>query len=188
MAQKTSAKPRRGVKEFIRKFFVSLKRAPQNIALVVLAAAFIVYSLNLTFISNTTAKVNLSNMGQCEFAAMLFSILAFVCFLRAFPKRQKPNMVMIALVFVMMAILIFVDIVYYNRIIESVAGGTVITSDTAYIAVAQNVVVVHIVLVAVTAVLLATLPVYSKILKSINTSIDVEDNGEMGAIDISGEE
>ena len=188
MAQKTSAKPRRGIKEFIRKFFVSLKRAPQNIALVVLAAAFIVYSLNLTPIANTTARVNLANMGQCEFAAMLFSILAFVCFLRAFPKRQKPSAVMIGLVFVMLALLIFVDIVYYSRIIQSVAGGAAITADTAYIAVAQNVVVVHIVLVAATAVLLATLPVYSKVLKKINTSIDVEDNGELEAIDISGEE
>lgn len=188
MAQKTSAKPRRGIKEFIRKFFVSLKRAPQNIALVVLAAAFIVYSLNLTSIANTTARVNLANMGQCEFAAMLFSILAFVCFLRAFPKRQKPSVAMIALVFVMLALLIFVDIVYYSRIIQSVAGGAAITSETAYIAVAQNVVVVHIVLIAATAVLLATLPVYSKMLKKINTSIDVEDNGELAAIDISGEE
>ncbi len=189
MAQKTSAKPRRGFKEFIRKFFVSLKRSPQNIALIALAAAFIIYSLNLTSIANTTAKINLPNMGQCEFACMLFSILAFVCFLRAFPKRQKPSVLMITLVFVMMAVLIFVDIVYYNRIIEAVSGGRIaIVSDTAYIAVAQNVVVIHIVLVAVTAVLLATLPVYSKILKNINTSIDVEDNGELEAINIAGEE
>lgn len=188
MAQKTSAKPRRGIKEFIRKFFVSLKRGPQNIALVVLAAAFIVYSLNLTSIADTTAKVNLANMGQCEFAAMLFSILAFVCFLRAFPKRQKPSVAMIVLVFVMLAILIFVDVVYYSRIIQSVADGMAITSKTAYIAVAQNIIVVHITLIAATAVLLATLPVYSKVLKKINTSIDVEDNGELEAIDISGEE
>ena len=48
MAQKTSAAPRRGFKEFIRKFFVSLKRSPQNIAMASLAAAFLVYSLNRT--------------------------------------------------------------------------------------------------------------------------------------------
>ena len=30
----------KGIKEFIRKFFVALKRSPQNIALVALAAAF----------------------------------------------------------------------------------------------------------------------------------------------------
>lgn len=189
--QKVSAKPRRGFKEFVRKFFVSLKRSPQNIALVSLAAAFLVYSLNLTSIANTTALINLPNMGQCEFAAMLFSILAFVCFLRAFPRREKPKMAMIGLMLVMMAGLIFVDFVYYQRIIEAVtreSNRIEITSKTAYIAMAQNVVVVHIVLLAVTILLLLTLPVYSKMLKKINTSIDVEDNGELEVIDISGEE
>lgn len=189
MAQKTSAVQRRGFKEHIRKFFVSLKRSPQNIALTSLAAAFAVYSLNLTSIANTTAKINLPNMGQCEFACMLFSILAFVCFLRAFPKRQKPSVLMITLVFVMMAVLIIVDIVYYNRISEAVNGGRIsITVETAYIAIAYNVVTAHAVLVGVSAALLGTLPLYSKLLRKINTSIDVEDNGELEAIDISGEE
>lgn len=192
MKQKqVSAGQRRGVKEFIRKFFVSLKRSPQNIALTALAAAFLIYSLNLTSIANTTSKISSPNMGQCEFAAMLFSILAFVCFLRAFPKREKPKTLMIVLVFVMMAGLVFVDSVYYSRVIEAVTRAEnrfEITSETAYIAVAQNVVVIHIVLIAVCAVLLAALPVYSKWLRKINTSIDVEGNGEMEAIDISGEE
>lgn len=189
--QKVSAGSRRGFKEFVRKFFVSLKRSPQNIALMSLAAAFLVYSLNLTSIANTTALINLPNMGQCEFAAMLFSILAFVCFLRAFPKREKPKLPMIVLMLLMMVGLIFVDIVYYNRIIEAVtreSNRIAVTSETAYIAIAQNVVVVHIVLLAVTIVLLAAFPVYSRMLKKINTSIDVEDNGELEEIDISGEE
>ena len=37
-------------------------------------------------------------------------------------------------------------------------------------------------------VLTALLPVYGKLLKKINTSVQVEDNGKLGAIDISGEE
>lgn len=189
MAQKTSAAPRRGPKEFIRKFFVSLKRSPQNIALAFLAAAFLVYSLNLTSVANTTAKINLPNMGQCEFACMLFSILAFVCFLRAFPKRQKPSVLMITLVYVMLAVLIIVDVVYYNRISEWLGtGSNQITVETAYIAIAYNVITVHAVLAGITAVLLAALPIYSKLLKKINTSIDVEDNGELDVIDISGED
>lgn len=193
MGQKqVSAKPRRGIKEFIRKFFVSLKRGPQKIPLLTLAVAFLVYSLNLTAISDTTAKIGLPNMGQCEFAAMLFSILAFVCFLRAFPRREKPKMPMIVLVVAMMVGLIFVDCVYYMRIVEAVTrtdpAPVAVTPETAYIAVAQNVVVMHIVFVAVTAVLLLALPVYSKALKKINTSIEVEDNGAIEAIDISGED
>lgn len=193
MAQnQVSAKPRRGFKEFVRKFIVSLKRGPDKIPLVTMAAAFLVYSLNLTAISNTTAKIGLPNMGQCEFAAMLFSILAFVCFLRAFPRREKPKIAMIAVIFVMIAGLVFVDCVYYARIVEGTTrtdpAPVLITSETAYIAVAQNIVVMHIILVTVTAVLLAALPLYSKALRKINTSIDVEDNGELEVIDISGED
>lgn len=187
----SSAAPKRGFKEFIRKLFVSLKRSPQKIALVSLVVAFLVYSLNLTSISKTTNLLLSPNMGQCEFVAMLFSILAFVCFLRAFPKREKPKIAMIVLIFLMMAALIFVDIVYYSRIIEATTrevNRIEITVERAYIAIAQNVVVMHIIFIAVSALLLATLPLYSKALRKINTSIDVADNGEMEAIDISGED
>ena len=122
---------------------------------------------------------------------MLFSILAFVCFLRAFPKREKPKIVMLVIMFVMMVGMIFADCVYYSRVIDAVTrteNRIAVTAETAYIAVAQNVVVVHIVCLAVTMLLLIALPAYAKALKKINTSIDVEDNGEMGTIDISGEE
>ncbi len=186
-----SAKPKKGIKEFFRKFFVSLKRSPQNIALVALLVAFLVYSLNLTHIADTTARINLPNMGQCEFAAMLFSILAFVVFLRAFPKRQKPHKIMVGLLFFMFALLIFVDVVYLMRITEALTRAdnpAVITVDTAFIAIANNAVVAHIICVGICAVLTAALPLYGKLLKKINTSIDVEGNGEMEAIDISGED
>lgn len=181
----------RRIKEFFRKFIVSLKRSPQTIPLLALAVAFLVYSLNLSAISNTTAKINTPNMGQCEFAGMLFSILAFVCIMRAFPKRQKASKPMVALLFLMMGILIFVDAVYYTRINEALTrteNTIVIDSTNSYIAVAQNVVMLHIILVAVCTVLVATLPLYSRLLKKINTSIEVEGNGDMEEIDISGED
>ncbi len=186
-----SAKQNRGIKEAFRKFLVSLKRKPQNIPLVGLVVSFLVYSLNLTSISNTTASINISNMGQCEFAIMLFSILSFVCFLNSFPKRQKPNTIMICLLFVMLGILVFADAVYISRISEALTrpeNPVVITVENAYVAIANNVLLAHIVCVVICAVLLATLPVYGKLLKKINTSIDVEGNGEMAAIDISGED
>lgn len=187
----TSAAPKKGFKEFVRKFLVSLKRSPQNIAMLALAVAFLVYSLNLTAISNTTARINSPNMGQCEFAAMLFSILAFVCFLRSFPKRQKANKIMLVLLFLMLVGLVCVDCVYLTRINQAVMHAEnplVINVDTAYVAVAINTIVAHIVCVGICAVLLATLPLYGKLLKKINTSIDVEGNGDMEAIDISGED
>ncbi len=192
MAQSTSSTaPRRGFKEFIRKMIVSLKRAPHNIAFLMMIAAFLVYSLNLSAIAKTTNKIMLSNMGLCEFVAMLLSMLALVCFLRAFPKREKPKVLMIALIFLMLAVLIFVDVVYYGQIIEAVTRDNnkiEINAENAYIAVAQNAVIAHIICVVISAVLLATLPLYSKAIRKINTSIDVEDNGEMEVIDISGEE
>lgn len=189
--KQTSAAPRKGFKEFVRKFFVSLKRSPQIIAMIALAVAFLVYSLNLTSISNTTARINLPNMGQCEFAAMLFSILAFVVFLRAFPKRQKPHKVMLGLLFFMFVLLVFVDIVYLVRIQEARLNPDnplIIDVNTAYVAVANNTVVAHIVCVGICTLLVATLPLYGKLFKKINTSIDVEGNGEMEVIDISGED
>ncbi len=186
--EQESTKQKRGKKEFIRKFFVSLKRSPQNIPLVALGVAFIVYSFNLTSIANTTARINTPNMGQCEFAAMLFSILAFVCFLRTFPKRQKTNKVMLVLLFLMLVLLIFADSVYLLRISEAVNRTVNPIAKSADISTAQMTVIVHIIFVCICAVLVATLPVYAKLLKKINTSIDVEGNGDMEAIDISGED
>ena len=186
--QKTAKKQGRGMKETIRKFIVSLKRSPQNIPLLALLAAFFIYSLNLSAIANTTEKINGANMGQCEFVAMLFSILAFVVFLRTFPRRQKANKLMLGLLFLMLALLAVVDIVYIMRIITATtrAENTIIIDEsTKYISVAQTIVTLHIVFVAATAVLLALLPLYSKAIRKIKTSIEVEGNENMAAIDIS---
>ena len=42
-----------------------------------------------------------------------------------------------------------------------------------------------VVLIGITAVLVLTLPIYSKWIRKINTSVDVEDNGDMAQIEIS---
>ena len=46
---------------------------------------------------------------------------------------------------------------------------------------------IHIGILVAGVVLTVLLPVYSKLLRKIKTSIDVGDNGSMDAIDISGE-
>ena len=102
-------KQRGGVKEFIRKTLVSLKRKPQTIPMLVLAVGFLYYSLNLTHVSNTTAKLQLSGMGLSGFCTMLFSLLSFVCFLNAYPHRKKTNVPMLILMFAMLGILICCD-------------------------------------------------------------------------------
>ena len=194
-------KTRRGFKEFVRKFFVSLKRSPQSIAMVALIIAFLVYSLNLTSISRTTARIQAANMGQCEFAAMLFSILAFVVFLRAFPKRQKANKIMLGLLCLFLILLVGVDLVYLMRINYSLTRNDELREEffwpgqggyeegkNVFIGIAQNVVLLHIIFVAICLVLVVTLPVYSKLIRKINTSIEVEGNEGMAAIDISSED
>ena len=99
------AKQPNRVHEFFRKRLVSLKRKPQLIAMIVLGFAFIYYSFNLSQIANTTALINGPHMGLAGFATMLFSVLSLVCFMNAFPHRKKTNIPMLALTFLMIALL-----------------------------------------------------------------------------------
>ncbi len=176
-----------GFKDFIRKKLVVLKRNPQMIPLVMLAICFLVYSFNLTNMSDTTAKIQGSGMGLCQFCIMLFSLLSMVCMLNAFPTRKKPNIPMIVIMFVMFGVIIFCDIHYSNGIMAALTRAESpikLDSTTAYIAEAYNMLSTFNILIIITAVLVVTLPFYSKLLKKINTSVDVEDNGEMGEIEI----
>lgn len=176
------------VKESFRKFLVALKRNPQSIPLVMLLLSFLLYSLNLTDMSDTTAKIQGSGMGLAQFCIMLFSLLSLVCLLNAFPRRKKANIPMVVLMFVMFAIIVFCDVHYRNAIIAALyrAESPIQLNDTTiYIAYAYNMLNTHITMMAITAVLVVLLPVYSKLLKKINTSVVVEDNGSIGEIEIS---
>ena len=176
------------LKEIVRKSIVSLKRSPQNIPMFMLLLSFVYFSLNLTYMSNTTAKIQGTGMGLCQFCMMLFSLLSMVCMLNSFPKRKKPNYPMIVLMFVMFAVIIYCDIHYTNAIMAALTRAespVVLDVNTIYIANAYNMLGTFIVMIGITAVLVLTLPFYSKLLKKINTSVDVEDNGNMAAIEIN---
>lgn len=175
------------IKERVRKFIVALKRNPSVIPLIMLMVAFLVYSMNLTDVSDTTAKIQGKGMGLCQFCIMLFSLLSMVCMLNAFPKRKKPNYLMIGVMFVMFAVMIYCDIHYMNAIAVAVnrAENPIKLSENMYIWDAYTMLQTYIVLIGVTAGLVVLLPVYSKLLKKIKTSIEVEDNGAMGEIEIS---
>nr|MBQ8244743.1 hypothetical protein [Oscillospiraceae bacterium] len=182
------AKKTGGFKDFIRKQLVTLKKNPQFIPMVMLLASFVLYSFNLTNMSDTTAKIQGAGMGLCQFCIMLFSLLSMVCMLNAFPKRKKPNYPMIVLMFVMFAIIIFCDIHYSNAIVAALnraESPIVLDINTIYIANAYNMLSTFIVMIGITAALVVTLPFYSKLLKKINTSVEVEDNGAMGEIEIN---
>lgn len=189
-----SAAPKKGFKEFVRKFIVSLKRSPQNIAMAMMLITYVFYSLNLTNISDTTGYCMKANMGQCEFVCMLVGILSFVTFLRAFPRREKPKIVMIILTVVMQAITVFCEIVYAARINDALYGEKPVklhddvtgNLNEAGVAIfkTQPLVTVHIILLIITIGLIVLLPVYSKLIRKIKTSIDVAGNENMGAIDV----
>ena len=53
-----STKFSKGIKEFFRKFTVSLKKRTNKIPQFVMLVAFVFYSVSLSKISNTTAFVN----------------------------------------------------------------------------------------------------------------------------------
>ncbi len=183
-------KQNKGLKEIWRKFLVSLKRRPQMIPLVVLVAAFLFYSLNLMHVSDTTARIQGPGMGLAGFSTMLFSMLSFMCYLNAFPYRKKPNIPMVVLMFAMIGIVVFADAYYIKAILNAVTRADnpiVVTESTIYIATAYNILYNHIFILAAAVALVILLPVYSKLLRKIKTSIDVGDNGNMEAIDISGE-
>ncbi len=176
------------LKEFIRKQLVVLKRNPQMIPLAMLVIAFLVYSFNLTDMSNTTAKIQGQGMGLCQFCIMLFSLLSMLCMLNAFPRRKKANIPMVVIMFVMFAIIIYCDVHYSNAIMAALTRAESpikLDVNTQYIADAYNMLSTYIILIGVTTGLVVLLPVYSKLLKKINTSVDVEDNGAMGEIEIT---
>lgn len=176
------------MKEFFRKKIVYLKRNPSIIPLLVLFASFLLYSLNLTDMSDTTAKIQGAGMGLAQFCIMLFSLLSLLCMLNSFPRRKKPNIPMLVLMFCMFAIIIYCDIHYRTGVMAALTRAESpikLEKATEYIAKAYNMLNTHMILIGTSAALVVLLPVYSKLLKKINTSVAVEDNGAMAQIEIN---
>ena len=138
--------------------------------------------------SNTTAKIQGVGMGLSQFCIMLFSLLSIVCMLNAFPSRKKPVYPMVALTFIMFGILIYADIHFCNGIMAALTRAEspiILDVNTLYIANTYNMLQTFMVLIGITAALVLTLPIYSKWIRKINTSVDVEDNGDMAQLEIS---
>lgn len=60
----------------------------------------------------------------------------------------------------------------------------VLSVTTLYIIYAYNMLADHLTWLYITIALILLLPVYSKLLRKINTNVDVEDNGNMDAIEL----
>ncbi|MCR4950070.1 MAG: hypothetical protein K6A40_01975 [Solobacterium sp.] len=177
-----------GLKEVWRKILVALKRKPFNIPLVALVITFLYYALHLSSISNTTAKIQGTGMGLAGFCTMLFSILSYMAFINTFQYRKPVNKPMLVVLFAMFGIIAFADFFYLRQIYAAISrevNPIIVNSNTAYIAYAEYYLRMHLILLAVTIVLICLLPVYTKMLRKIKTSIEVEDNGSMGSIELS---
>ncbi len=177
-------------KERVRKLIVALKRSPQVIPLASLAVTVVLYTFNITDISSTTGKIQGANMGLSAFVTLLFMILSFVCLLNAYPKRQKPNIFMLILMVVLYAGVIASDVIYLgciNAAIYREINPIEITQSTMYILRAYYVVNTNIICIAITAALALLEPLYAKLIRKINTSIEVEDGTHIDAIDMSEE-
>ena len=186
----SQVKKNKGVKEFFRRKIVSLKRKPQMIPMIVLAIGFLYYSLNLTHVSDATAKIQLTGMGLSGFCTMLFSMLSFVCFLHSYPHRKKTNIPMLVLMFLMLAILIVCDTFYMGQITKAITRADhpiVVDANTAYITKAYDMLGVHRIIIAVGAVLTLLVPVLRKLLRKIDTSLPMEESVQMDDILLTGD-
>lgn len=180
------------VKEWLRKLAVTLKRRPHILALVMSAISFVVYSFNLTKVSNTTAFISGENMGLCQFSVMLFSLLSLVCLLGAFPRRQKVKVGLLVLYFAMCAVVIFCDASYYNIIQQQIGGANpalVLPSDGSqdYVLQARSLMITHIVLVSISVLLTATVKLFGKLLQKIKTNVELEYTEATERIEIEDE-
>jgi phosphoglycerol transferase MdoB-like AlkP superfamily enzyme len=184
-------KSKGGLKEMLRKTIVSLKRKPQTIPMLVLAVAFLYYSLNLTHVSDTTAKIQSQGMGLSGFCTMLFSMLSFVCFINAYPHRKKTNIPMLVLMFIMVAGLIFCDTYYMGFISRAITRPDhpiVVEEGTRYIQQAFDMLGVHRIILIVGFVLTLLVPVLRKLLRKIDTSLPVEECSQMNGLHLSQED
>lgn len=182
------------LKERWRKFLVNTKRKPQRIAFFPLIVSTIAWMIGIVYCGQATIYDNISGMGLCIFINTMFSILTLLLFMNTFPKRAKHmNYIMLAMTFVFIAVMITCDIVWYvkSHPVHLKAYNDA-TSDSAKAAIepglkAFNYVLTHLVLVCLSAVLLATMPVYRKLIMKINTSKVVEENKLSEEIDTSAE-
>ena len=172
------------IKEFFRKKVVSLKRNPKLVPLVILLFGFVYYSLNITAISETTLQLQLpgKHMGLTAFALMLLSLLCIVCLMNAFPRRKKVNIPMLAIGVVMVGVIIFCDIHYTNCVYY---WWSTQERRFDYVTKAYNAINTHMVITIIGLAAVALMPLYTKLLGKINTRVDLEDNGNMDAIELS---
>lgn len=179
------------VKEWFRKFTVKLKRQTQLIPLVVILITSLVYMVCVgTYSQVVQYNTGIKASGISLFVNTLLSILIFPTFLNAFPKRKKANKVFIAAVFVILAAILAMDLLFYlmtNTYVNSYDDPEAFLAVRVEIPKAFTQLIVHMVFVGISIVVFALLPVYKKAINKINTRKELAENKLSGEIDTSAE-
>lgn len=130
-------------------------------------------------------------------------------------KKHKMNYIMLALTFIFVGIMIAFDIIYYKQLLGCIDGNEPlffktkaqanqysaywdpdffdpaydldVTSYKPYLLKAFSVTIAHVVFLCISAILLATLPLYRKLIMKIDTSKVVESTEIKEAIDTEDE-
>lgn len=174
-----------------RRFVLRLKISPHLIPLAVDLVAFIIFSFNLTDLASGAGFANVKNLGFYVFISMLLSILSLVIFINTFPKRKKINKIMLILLVLFLCIIILCNVLYRVGLDKPFNEGLIDWDDTsmvppaarAAIIVARKTISVDVALLAITLVLLATYPLYRKLLKKIDTSVELSSGASLTSFD-----
>lgn len=163
--------------EWFRKKIVTLKRNPHLIALVFMVITMLVYCLNLTKFSDSIAYANAGAMGLCEFVITLCAFLSIITYLQAFPRRQKVKTTSIIIVVVMLIVSIACEGLFYYFIYRELNKDRGFKSEVIEILTkTQSIAIIHIILLAISIILVLLTPLFKKLLAKIDTSITVESN------------
>lgn len=168
----------KAIKEFFRKQLVKIKQAPNIIPLVGLVVALVVYTLGMTDVSNTTLTTNMRGMGLAAFAATLFSILVVVAYMNSYPRRAKVKIPMLVVSYAFVAIISACQAFYLYRIQEFIANPdtTLDAEKTASMLGAQKLIIAHLIILGICVLLMSLLPLYAKLLRKINTRVQLPDD------------
>lgn len=177
------------IKERWRKFLVNLKRNPQRIPLLFFLVTSICWLFWLFTFSRVAYQHKVIELsGLTVFVNTLLSILILALFLNAFPKRKKPNIIMIVLLFVFIAAMLAMDIIFYINVDKFIGNMTETElAGESFMNDALTYSIAHMVLLGVSAIMLALYPLFKILLPKINTRKEVADNNIKEVIDVEDE-
>ena len=167
--------------DFFRKHLVNLKRRPQTIPLILLVVSCMIYTFHLTAHSNASMYVSSQIIALYVFIITLASMLVIFSFANAYARGTRRFTLMMAVVFFLLAVQIFLDIVYLNIMFYETMVRDNPVPITQDIADSMNWTMIHLGSLALTALSILLLPVYRRLLQKIDTSIEDEEFDDLQA-------